>query len=353
MSSPVRKRGTTTIFGLPTVPSMTAVAFDYEPDRRGLWIGKRSMVATVQPSGHQWHIESGDHGAVIVEVGGGIRAYRYQGRDYLDGYTADEIAPYTAGQMLAPWPNRIRDGQYTFDGLQLSLPLNEADQHNAIHGLVRWLLWQADHADPGQIRLSCHLPAHPGYPWTLQLSTRWVVGGDGLTATHTATNVSDTPCPFGFGAHPYVRLPGVAVDDILLTVPAHSRLEVDDRLLPTGSRPVEGTSFDYNTPRRIGAAALDTTFSDVISGGSGVELTGPTGATGVRVWADPAFTYWQVFTADTLPGDRHRRAVAVEPTTCPPDAFRSGVGVVTLQPGDAWRGTWGITPFERPSHDSV
>jgi len=62
------------------------------------------------------------------------------------------------------------------------------------------------------------------------------------------------------------------------------------------------------------------------------------------VWADPTFSYWQVFTADTLPGDRHRRAVAVEPTTCPPDAFRSGVGVLTLEPGEAWRGSWGITP---------
>jgi len=108
--------------------------------------------------------------------------------------------------------------------------------------------------------------------------------------------------------------------------------------------PVADTSLDYTTARPIGDAVLDTTFCDLIDGGSGVELANPTGVPGVRVWADPTFSYWQVFTADTLPGDRHRRAVAVEPTTCPPDAFRSGVGVLTLEPGEAWRGSWGITP---------
>jgi len=179
--------------------------------------------------------------------------YQYKGQDHLDGYADSEIAPYTAGQILAPWPNRLRDGEYTFDQLHLTLPLNEPDQHNAIHGLVRWLPWQPDSADPGQIELSCRLPAQPGYPWTLHVSTRWSVAADGLTATHTATNLSDTPCPCGFGAHPYVRLPGVAVDDIRLTVPARSRLEVDDRLLPTGSVPVEDTPLDYTTARPIGA----------------------------------------------------------------------------------------------------
>src|SRR5262245_50760764 len=148
------------------------------------------MVTTAPPAGQQWLIESDEQQAVVVEVGGGIRTYQYRGRDYLDGYAADEIAPYTAGQILAPWPNRLRDGQYTFDGSELTLPLNEPDQHNAIHGLVRWLPWQPDHSGPDQIGLSCRLAAQPGYPWTLDLTTEWTLGADGLTATHTATNLS-------------------------------------------------------------------------------------------------------------------------------------------------------------------
>jgi aldose 1-epimerase len=304
------------------------------------------MVSSIAPSGRQWTIESDDHRAAVVEVGGGIRMYQYQGRDYLDGYGPEEIAPCTAGQILAPWPNRLGDGEYTFDDRRLAVPLNEPENHNAIHGLARWLPWHSDSTEPDEVELSCRAPAQPGYPWTLQLSTLWSVGPEGLTATHTATNLSDTPCPFGFGAHPYLQLPGVAVDDVTLTVPAYSRLEVDDRGLPTASVPVAATPYDYTTARPIGDAVLDTAFCDLIGEhGSSVELTDPDVTTGVRVWADAAFSYWQVFTADTLPGDRHRRAVAVEPTTCPPDAFRSGIDVVTLEPGESWQGSWGITPL--------
>jgi aldose 1-epimerase len=303
------------------------------------------MVSACAPSGEQWLIESGDHRAVIVEIGGGIRGYQYQGHDYLDGYKHDEIAPYTSGQILAPWPNRIHDGRYTFDGRQLSLPLNEPGQPNAIHGLARWLPWRTDEFNDDRIELSCRLPAQPGYPWTLQLSTVWAVGPDGVSATHTATNLSDTPCPFGFGTHPYFRLPDVDVDDVRLTVPAASRLTLDEWLVPTGSEPVEGTSYDFTGGRPIGDAVLDTTFGDLTGVGRGVELAGPGGTPGVRVWADPAFAYWQIFTGDTLPSGRRRRAVAVEPMTCPPDAFRSGTAVTTLDPGDTWRGAWGFTPF--------
>jgi aldose 1-epimerase len=63
----------------------------------------------------------------------------------------------------------------------------------------------------------------------------------------------------------------------------------------------------------------------------------------VTVWADESFHWWQVFTADTLTGARYRRAVAVEPMTCPPDAFRSGRDLVVLEPGQTWHGVWGIS----------
>ena len=68
------------------------------------------------PSGAQWTIAADGHEATIVEVGGGLRDYRAGGTEVLYGFAEDEICPGSAGQILAPWPNRIRDGQYTFDG---------------------------------------------------------------------------------------------------------------------------------------------------------------------------------------------------------------------------------------------
>jgi aldose 1-epimerase len=298
------------------------------------------------PSGAQWTIAAGGHEAVVVEVGGGLRTYRAGGVDYVDGYAADELCVGNAGQVLAPWPNRIRDGRYAFDGRSYQLPLTEPERHVALHGLVNWLPWRLVARDADAVTVQCELPAQPGYPWPLMLRTDWRVGADGLRATHEATNLGGVPAPFGVAVHPYLRLPGVPVDDLLLRVPGRSRLLVDGRLLPIGAAKVAGGEYDFTAPRRIGDALLDTAFGDLDpdpAGGSSATLSSADGSA-VSVWADSAFGWWQVFSGDSLTGERHRRSVAVEPMTCPPDAFRSGRDVIILKPGQSWRASWGIRP---------
>jgi aldose 1-epimerase len=297
------------------------------------------------PSGEQWSISAGDHEATVVEVGGGLRGYRIGGTEILDGYAEDEMCPAGGGQVLAPWPNRIRDGRYQFGDEQHQLHLTEPARHNAIHGLVNWARWHRLEHAPDRVTVEYHLPPQPGYPWALGLKTTWQVGPDGLRAEHTATNLDVTPCPFGFSVHPYLLVPGVKLADVRLRVPARNRLLLDGRLLPIGAARVAGTDFDFVEPRKLGSLVMDVAFGDVIrdeDGGSAVTLSTEDGS-GVRIWADAAFGWWQVFTSDTLTGDRFRRAVAVEPMTCPPDAFRSRRDLITLAPGEIWRGSWGIS----------
>jgi aldose 1-epimerase len=304
-------------------------------------------IASRPRSGTQWIIEADGHRAVVVEVGGGLRSYTVAGQELLDSYGPDEIAPASAGTVLAPWPSRIRDGQYTFDGQSYQLPLTEPKRHTAIHGLVAWGRWQLEERTDASVTVAYELPATPGYPWSLLVRGTWRVSADGLSVEHSATNTDDRPCPFGFSVHPYLRLPGVPTDDVRLRVPARSRVLFDSRLLPIGAVKIAGTEFDFFEPRRIGEQVLDTTFGDVVhdaDGGSSVTLAGPDGTPALDVWADERFTWWQVFSADTLTGERHRRSIAVEPMTCPPDAFRSGRDVITLQPGETWHGTWGVRP---------
>src|SRR5687768_2005422 len=121
-------------------------------------------------SGDQWAIASGDQHAVVVEVGGGLRAYRVGDWDVLDGYAEDAMAPDAAGQVLAPWPNRIRDGRYTYRGQPYSLALTEPENLNATHGLMRWLPWQAVASAADSVQVACVLAAQPGYPWSLRLT---------------------------------------------------------------------------------------------------------------------------------------------------------------------------------------
>src|SRR5262249_34364533 len=93
--------------------------------------GRRAMIA---PSGEQVEIAVGDQQAVVVEVGGGLRSYSAGGRELLDGYRADEMSSSGRGQVLIPWPNRLQDGRYEFDGQSHPPPLNEPEHRNAIHG---------------------------------------------------------------------------------------------------------------------------------------------------------------------------------------------------------------------------
>jgi len=299
------------------------------------------------PSGTQWTIAFEDQTATVVEVGGGLRAYAAGGRDVIDGYAEDEISPNGAGQTLAPWPNRLRDGQYTFDGHTYQLPLSEPATHNAIHGLVRWLPWRLISHSGSEVTVGVDLPAQPAYPWTVTLTNRYALASGGLTVTHTAINLSADPAPFGLGAHPYVLPPAAGgVDDVWLGVPARSRLLLDGRGLPIGAAKVAGSDFDYTTAKRIGQTVLDTAFGEVIrdeSGVSAVTLAGPDGPA-TRIWADAAFGWWQIYTSDTTPGVRRRRSVAVEPMTCPPDALRSGRDLVVLKPGEPWSASWGVAP---------
>src|SRR5262245_41698726 len=245
----------------------------------------------VAPSGDQWTIKSGDHEAVVVEVGGGLRSYKVSGSDVVLGFSEEDLCPAGAGQILAPWPNRIRDGRYSFGGTAYQLPLTEPSTHNAIHGLVNWVRWRTVSLAPEELVVEHDLVPTPGYPWPLSLRTTWTVSRDGLRAAHEVTNVGNADCPFGFSVHPYLTVPGKTADDLLLRIPARNRLLVDGRLLPIGAARVAGGDFDYTEPRRIGTAVLDTAFGDVIrdpDGGSDVTLSTEDGQ-GVRLWADSAF----------------------------------------------------------------
>jgi aldose 1-epimerase len=205
--------------------------------------------------------------------------------------------------------------------------------------------WQLVKSAPDRVTIGYDSPAQPGYPWPLRLATTWSLSADGLRVDHEATNLGVQDCPFGLGTHPYLHIDGVPVDDLELRLPAHSRLLVDGRLLPMGEAKVAGGPYDFSEPRRIGDAHLDTAFGDADHDAEGLttaRLSNPDGTRAREIWADRAFGWWQVYTGDTLHADRLRRSVAIEPMTCPPDAFRSGRDVVTIQPGETWRGSWGI-----------
>jgi aldose 1-epimerase len=194
------------------------------------------------------------------------------------------------------------------------------------------------------------LHPRPGYPFALALSIAYVLSGTGLTVTTTATNVGDEACPYACGAHPYLRLGTERVDSLVLKAPARTVLTSDERGLPIGSLSVENTEYDFRRPRLIGPTRLDTCFTDLERDDDGlarVELHDPDGDAALTLWSDDRYGYLMLYTGDTRP-DVARRSLAVEPMTAPPNAFRSGEGLIRLEPGGSYESSWGIDPFASP-----
>jgi aldose 1-epimerase len=299
------------------------------------------------PSGEQIEIAHGDERAVIVEVGGGLRTYSAGGRELLDGYAAGEKPSSGRGQVLAPWPNRIRDGLYEFDARQHQLPLNEPDRGNAIHGLVRQSPWRAAERAASRVVMEHILDPQPGYPFSLTLRIDYRLSDEGLSARMTATNTGTDRCPYGTGAHPYLTIGNRAIDMAVLRVPARTVLSSDVRGIPDGSASVEDTEYDFVRPRTIGATKLDHAFTDLVRDEDGlarVHLSDADNGGGLTLWVDGSYGYLMLFSGDPLP-DVNRRSLAVEPMTCPPNAFQSEEALIVLEPGQSVTSAWGIGPM--------
>lgn len=303
-----------------------------------------SSLSDPPPSGEQYVLAWGSQSATVVEVGGGVRTYMVDGRDVLHPYNRAAVCDGAHGTPLVPWPNRIADGRYSFDGADQQLDLTEPDKHNAIHGLLRWQPWRLIQRTPPRVVLGTRLHPQPGYPFTLDVQVEYTLTGQGLTATTTATNRGSTPCPYGHGQHPYLSPGDGLVDACLLQFSAGTRIVTDPvRQLPTGTEAVAGTQYDFRAPRLIGELAIDFAFTDLVRDDDGraqVRLTGPDGATAL-LWVDGTFPVLELYTADTLGAARRRTALGTEPMTCPPNAFQTGERVVRLEPGQSHTTSWG------------
>jgi aldose 1-epimerase len=295
------------------------------------------------PTGEQYEISLGNHRAVITEVGATLRSFSVGGRDVVRGFGVQDAISGGRGQNLVPWPNRIRDGRYTFNGVAQQLALTEPARHNASQGLARYVPWVLVDKKADAVSSRVRIHQQPGWPGTLESTITHQLTQDGLTVTVEATNVGTTELPFGYGAHPYLTVGESTVDEIALTVPAASYLEVDDdRLLPLRLSPVADTAYDLREGRVLGSMNLDTAMTDLARDSDGrwrVRLV--LRDRYAELWGDETMRWTQVFT-----GGPHRDwSIAVEPMTCGPDAFNAGPthdDMRVLAPGETFVGLWGI-----------
>jgi aldose 1-epimerase len=243
--------------------------------------------------------------AEVACVGAALRTLAHDGRDLVVGFPASGVRPLYRGVLAAPWPNRIGEGRDTFGGSEYQLPLDEPDRRTALHGLVMWDTWQVRERTPDRVVLGHRLNPRTGYPFMLDLEATYVVSEQGLVVALRAVNSGDAAAPYGCTFHPYLRAGAGPVDRWSLELPAASYLDVDARGLPAGPASVEGTPYDFRSPRVIAATAIDHAFTGRDGPGRQVRLLDGDGS-GVEMAWDATFPWVQVYTSDHDERRHHR-----------------------------------------------
>jgi aldose 1-epimerase len=307
------------------------------------------MTATDVPlTGTQHEISAGGYRATVTELGAGLRELMHEEKPLIVSYDRDELPPHGAGQLLAPWPNRVDGGHYSFQGGEYQLDLSEPARRNAIHGLTRWAPWQLVTRSDDSMLLRSIPHGQQGYPFCLEIDAEYRLdAASGLRVTITARNRGSRAAPWGTGSHPYLRIASPSVDECELTLPAATWLPVDGRGIPSGPpEDVAGTEFDFRKPRAVGATRMDHAFTGLDRDDDGrAWVCCAAGGSRAGLWADPGYPWLQVFTSDPLGPEFSRRVLAVEPMTCPPNAFVTGTDLVVLQPGESVTQAWGLRIF--------
>lgn len=302
----------------------------------------------IQPSGRAVAIRAGGTSALVGTVAAVLRSLEVDGVALTEPLPDGEAPRFASGIVLSPWPNRVRDGRWTLDGAQQQLAITEPARGNAIHGLLRYADYEIRARSDEAVLLGAIIPPQAGWPALLDTTVEYRAVPGGLDVRHAATNFGRVATPVAVGAHPFLRLGEAPVEDLVVTVHAEGYLESDERMLPVAERDVAGTAFDLRGGVRVGelVGRLDTAFSRVRHGDDGevARLEDPASGRRLSLRQDADWRYLQVFAPAAFPraGGRERPALAIEPMTAPPDALRSGEGLVRLEPGASWSGGWSL-----------
>ncbi|WEV42749.1 aldose 1-epimerase family protein [Bifidobacterium sp. ESL0682] len=294
-------------------------------------------------SGQQFTISHGDYTAVITELGAILRKLTYRGKDMIASWDPDNIVPCTNGELLVPFPNRIEDGVYTFEGKTYKLPIDEHEKHNAIHGYGYRAFWNLESLEEDKVTLTWRTGNMKGYPFDLLVRAVYSLSDDGLQLTLSAANNDNVNAPWALAIHPWIANGFDGYGDEIdgqnaqcsVTIPARTHVTVNERLLPTGTEPVSG-KYDLRQPTALTEQPFDDAWTDVerdAEGNTFATLTRPDGLT-VSVGGDKTITSFQMCTGTGFAPESHPSGVAIEPQTAYANAFNTGRDLIVVRPGE-------------------
>ncbi len=294
--------------------------------------------------------QSQEYLAILPERGGVLQELVLANKDRLhsiiDGVHADELPGnmWYKSSLLFPFPGRIKDGTYEFEGKTYQLPINEFMRNSALHGLVADKIFQVTQADHNRNMASLKLGytydgSLAGYPFPYELHITYVLLHNHVFRLDARVrNTGNTNMPMGFGWHPYFRT-GSVVDLLQIDLPSKKYYELDGFVVPTGVIK-QTTRFTPSQFAQGGNQIGSMQFDHGFTGGrykamASTLLNDPAQNVTIKVtqWRNEGFNYTQIFTPS------HRNSIAIEPQTCMANVFNNGIGLKVLAPGQQWSGS--------------
>ena len=155
-------------------------------------------------TGNQYAISSGEWSAVVTELGASLRELKWRGEDIIVPFDPDKVIPCCNGCVLAPYPNRVTNGQYSFDGEDYQMPIDEFDRQSSLHGYAYRYMWELEDLQESHVTLSWRSPDIAGYPFDITITATYALDENGLTETFTVHNNDAVKAPWAFGIHPWL-----------------------------------------------------------------------------------------------------------------------------------------------------
>jgi len=290
-------------------------------------------------------LSNGTAAAEIGLVAATLCALSVDGVRITETVPLDALPPMGCGIVLAPWPNRVRDGLWHLDGEPQQLDLTEPALGNASHGLLRNTAYRVLDQTPDAVTLGARIAPQHGWPFALDTWVRYALEPDGLTVTHGARNIGDRPALWAVGAHPYFRIGETPVEQLTVALDRPEYLALDDRLIPVGTRQVDGTRYDLRSPRLLADVDVNVAYGDseAFIGRSDAAWLETSDGSRLALWLDEEFAWIQMYTPRDFPREAGAGvAIAIEPMSAAPDALNSGRGLSTISIGGEWQASWGV-----------
>lgn len=276
---------------------------------------------------------------LCLTQGGRLSGLTFNGTDILAEYPISTYKANYASAILFPFANRIKDGQYTFDGVDYRLSCNESDKNNALHGLVYNKTFeyvdQKLSADAAAVTLRYQHHHSDGFPFKFDILLTYLLSENQVELSVDIINKDNKRFPFSLGWHPYFSSKNL--DRSTLDFQSDTMYLCDEQQIVSGTK-----SFEIDMFQSLEALKFDDGYK---LESDGIRFSTPEYQ--LKISSTGRDNYLQLYTPATP------NIIAIEPMTAAADCFNNQIGLQTLAPEAHYNIKWALAFEDHKNHNTT